>query len=132
MEEFKFKEKKNEVKLSVKKERADGTVDEKVLVFDCSPTNYRFIKRATEAGKALESAMKGGLKPADIDEALAAERMAFELVAPGQWDEYFTFLGEDLEDMIMLIRLMIMTIRDKGIAAKKAEIAPAVGDGEQV
>lgn len=132
MEEFRFKERSNIIRLSVKKERGDGTEDAKVLVFDCSPTNYRFIKRAAEAGKMLESAIKGGLRPSAIDDVVEAERAAFELVAPKEWEEYFQFLDEDVEDMALLLKLMLSTIREKGIEAKKADIVPQAGDGEAI
>lgn len=128
MAEFNFKSKKNEVKLAVRK---DGE-EVKELVFDCSPTNYRFIKRAAAAGRAIESALSEGLTVDHIDDIVKAEREAFEVMAPGQWDEYFEFLDEDVGNIAQLIKMMLETVRAKGIEAKADAVAPAVPDGEQV
>lgn len=132
MAEFNFKSKRHEVRLAVKREAIDGSIEQKDLVFDCSPTNYRFIKRAAEAGKAIQAALGGGLTADRVDDIVKAERDAFETVAPGQWEEFFAFLDEDVENIAHLIKMMLETVRARGIEAKADSVSPAVPDGESV
>lgn len=132
MAEILFNQRKSEVKLAVKKQNNDGTIEEKDLVFDCAATNYSFIKRAVAAGKKISAALAGGIDADKVDAVLAAEREAFEVLAPGRWDEFFAFLDEDVEYMAQLAREMLETARSKGVEAKAADVAPVVPDGESV
>ena len=137
MAEFRFREKKTEVRLSVKKEKSDGTEVEKVLVFDCSPQNYSFINRIAKAAADLRVKMQGYQKEAEdsqgsiglVSAIVGAEKEIFEATAPGKWDEYFAFLDEDVQDMADLIGLMVNTIVEKGTAEKKKTIESKAPDG---
>ena len=130
--EFSFKSKRIDAILAVKREGKDGAIDQKDLVFDCSPSNYQFLKNAVDAGKAIEKTLANGLKVDDIETIMESERMAFETMAPGRWDEFFEFLEQDVATMAYLVKAMLETIRRKGAEAKAAEITPKVPDGEQV
>lgn len=138
--EYKFKSKTNEIRLDVKKEMADGSIQQKDLVFDCSPNNYGFVKKVSQAGVLLNDAIKkASAENASIensvdllDQVIDAEKAAFDAVAPGKWDEFFEFVDEDIENMSELLTLMVSTVTNKGIAAKKESIATVVPDGESV
>lgn len=132
MEEFKFKQKKNEIVLSVKKELLDGTETEKILRFDCSPKNYQFIKEVSAASKKITEASKGQDGLEKISRLFEAGRDTFELMAPGKWGEFLQFLDDDMEDMISLLQLMVETVKNKGREAKMEEIAPAAPDESEV
>ena len=62
---------------------------------------------------------------------MKAELDAFETVAPGRWTEFFGFLNEDLEDMAYLLKLMIDTVREKGVEAKRSDVSLTVPDGDE-
>lgn len=138
-EEFRFKQKKNEVVLAVKRENADGSIDQKDLSFDCSPTNYAYVARVMAAGISLKKKMremkdketKGDIEQASslIIETINAEKETFEAMAPGKWGEFFEFLGSDIENMSELIGVMVETITAKGSSAKKESIKTQAPDG---
>jgi len=138
--EYKFKSKKNEITLDVQKEMDDGLIEHRVLIFDCSPNNYSFVKKVSQAGALLNSAIKkANAKNKDIDDSMLlmdqvveAEKQAFEAAAPGKWDEFFEFVDSDIVNMSELLTLMVSTITDKGIESKKEAITTAVPDGESI
>lgn len=138
--EYKFKSKKNEIRLDVQKEMDNDFIEHKELVFDCSPNNYGFVKKVSRAGILLNDTIKkasnGNKNIGDsvelLDQVIDAEKQAFDAVAPGKWDEFFEFVDEDIENMSELLTLMVSTVTEKGVAAKKESIATVVPDGENV
>lgn len=132
MAEYRFNEKKNEIRLQVKKARIDGGEEEKVLVFDCAPTNYGFIRKARAAGERILEISKDQSSFVQLEELFEAEKMAFETVAPGKWEEYFEFLDGSLSDMSALLLLMVQTVTAKCVEEKRKAVSAAVEDGESI
>jgi hypothetical protein len=133
MDTFRFKEKQSTITLDLIKEQADGTEKKMVLEFDCSSSNWKFIKEVGETIKVLEKSM-ANMTTENFIAAFEAERKAFEIAAPDKWDEVFAFVGEDVFDMSMLLRLMLKTIKDRGVAnrMKQLEAKVETEDGSSV
>lgn len=134
MDEFISRKKKVVAKIEVKVASDEAGFDVKVLEFDCSITRYSFMRRATEIGRELAGFGEGGeaWTPEKLESVMRSEREAFEALAPGRFDEFFAFLGEDLADMAKLIGVMLRVAREKSVEARKAEIEPEVPNGPEV
>lgn len=126
MAEFRFKERKNIITL---------TIEGKEYRFDCSPTNYGFVKRVAVLSREVQAASEQyNLSPKDtlfdIEKAFdlikAKEEEAIEAILPGCWDELFKASGSDLMAMVDLIVYITGEIKAAGANAKRAEIAPEI------
>lgn len=131
--DFNFKSKTANLKINVKKELEDGTVVEKVLSFDCSPSNSIIIRKAVDAGKKLESIKMEDLEKMDFIDALEAAsfkgKEAFEILAPGRWDEFFEYVEGDVEVMMKLLASMATAVRNKGVEQKVKSVISDAPDG---
>jgi hypothetical protein len=132
MSEFRFKEKKEEFRIEVKKDREDGSEESRDLVFFISLKDYGFIKTIRDAEKNLAAIESMDSNIGKLDGQYAEEKKLFEMLAPGQWESFFAYLNGNLNDMAYLIKYMAEVVTEKISKAKLGSIAPMVPDGESV
>jgi len=126
MEEFRAKRKEFTVELGVTMEKPDGTEERKVLSFDCTPENYTWMTSVLELGESLKELdfnveLVKGYK--HLKELL---ENGFNIVAPGQFNTYFEFMNEDVNDCMVLLQKMIETVVTKSVELKKKIILTAI------
>ena len=131
MADFSFKTKKTTISLRLEKENISGELEFKDLVFEVYPTKQSYINGLRKIGESVKN-IDISKNPDGMDLILSEERKMFDAIAPGKWDEIFSFLDEDCEHIAELLVLMVAKIKEKGIESKKAEIVPEVPDGEEI
>lgn len=131
MADFHFKPKKTDIVLRVEREGENGEVESRDLAFECSVSNYSFIKNVIGWGEEI-SMLSKSISEKSILSIIEKEKQVFEAIAPGQWDEFFAFLDEDIAFMTQLVGLVTNKVIEKGFESKKAEIEPEVPGGEEV
>ena len=131
--EFEFRKKSNELKV---------LIQGKGYTFDCSPTNYGFIKKVAELSREVQKIMADFEKTKkdslfDVEKSfdfiMQKEKAVIDVLMPGKWDELFELAGQDLFNMVELISFVSEKIRTKGAMAKIQSVAaPVPEDAEQV
>jgi len=125
MSEIRFKSKKNIVTIPVEKEIETGEIQKKILSFDCSPTNFTFVKKAAAAADTVRRIMDISadvMSESEIDELMKACQCAFDAMAPGRYLEFFEYLDYDIVFMAQLINHMVSQIKTAGVSAKTESI----------
>ncbi len=125
MKEFSFKPKQHIHKVNI---------CGKVYDFNCSPTNWSYVKKVAELSREVQKyAEEFNAIPKDtlfdIEKAFDflkdKEKAIIEAVLPGKFDELFEAAGYDVLEMVDLIAFVTDEIKSAGAQAKKAEIQPA-------
>lgn len=127
MDEFNFSKKTNAT-VTLK-------ICDDVYEFNCSPTNYSFIKKVAALSREAENILNGmrGQNPSTV--SAWAEQSEFlrqkeqeiiETLLPGKWDELFKLANEDLLDMAELIAFIAERINAKSLESRAEVIKPAI------
>lgn len=126
MAEFRFKE---------KREILTVTINGRDYQFDCSPTNYDFVKRVAALSREVEDISRkyNEMPKNNLDELEKAfdfirekEQAVIELIIPGKWDELFKEAGSDLLEMVDLIAFVAKEITKHGAQARRQAVTPDV------
>ena len=122
-----FHKKSKKISLKVEMETEDpGVYKEKTLEFECSPQSQSLIRGIKEAIALVEKQVTGESIVDEANRVIDALELCFEKLAPGKWEEYLEFLGDDVENMTELLRLMVEKLSDEVVAEKKASIVPEI------
>ena len=106
----------------------------KVYEFNCSASNWDYIKKVAEASRQVQKyADEFNTMPKDslfdIEKAFdflkEKEKAVIEAVIPGKFDELFEASGYDIIEMIDLIAFITDEIKSVGAQEKKEAITPA-------
>lgn len=105
----------------------------KPYTFNCSPSNYDFVKRVAALSRQAEIVLRDfnaqpKEKPEDVEKAFdflcEKEKEIIGILLPGKWDELFDLANHDLMNMVDLIAFISNKVKEKGAAAKIASVAP--------
>jgi len=103
--------------------------------FNCSPTNYPFIKKVAELSRETQKLLlefnehrKGSLLESEkaFDFLYDKEKEIIEILLPGKFEELFQLASQDLMNMVDLISFLLNSIQKKGAEAKIASVVPKV------
>lgn len=131
MAEFRFKERKELVKL---------TICGKEYTFDVSPSNYKYVKQISGIYREVMNSVDLFSKSKDIsleeiekqfDLIKEKEQSFVELLLPGAWDDLFEKAGNDLMNMVDLMTFISSNIKGAGVKAKIESVRPETAKGKR-
>lgn len=132
MEQFRINGKKSTIQLEVIKDTNEGE-QHKVLSFACLASNADFLKAIHEVAKMVDAEITDGNVFEKLEEVEGVLLKAFEIAAPGKWDEFYEFLEHDIVNMTGLWKLMVDSITKAATGIKIASADPVIPkDGAQV
>lgn len=132
MEQFRVNGKKAVIEINVIKDTNEGELN-KVLSFSCSASNSDFLKAISAVSKLIEEEITESNVFAKLDNVECMLHKAFEIAAPGKWDEFYEFLDHDIVNMTNLWRAMADSISGAATKIKIESADPSIPkDGEQV
>ncbi len=127
MDEFRFSKKANAT-VTLK-------ICDEVYEFNCSPTNYSFIKKVAALSREADNILGkiSGHKAGSVEDwaeqsefLRQKEQEIIETLLPGKWDELFKLANEDLLDMAELIAFIAERINAKSLEVRAEAIKPAI------